>query len=155
MFPGRHYQNAYVCADLEAAIGEFRHHVPGGEVPIIDIDFEVRTPEGPRRIANRVAMIWVEGLQYELIQPIVDETGIYANHGAGGGLLQFHHICRRVDDWDTFREKLDQQPVPVVMERTEHDYPIKFLYVDARPVLGHYLEYCWMSDDMWAFVSAT
>ena len=155
MVSGKHYQNAYVCPDIETGIAEFRKIVPGGDVPIIDIDFAVQTPDGSRRIANRVAMMWVDDLQYELIQPVVDETGIYGNHGCGGGQLQFHHTCRRVADWDSFRATLASQPFPVVMERSEQDPQIKFLYLDARPLLGHYLEYCWMSDEMWAFVSAT
>ncbi|WP_395332687.1 hypothetical protein WBP06_05615 [Novosphingobium sp. BL-8H] len=37
------------------------------------------------------------------------------------------------------------------MERPEGDDPnaLKFLYLDARKVFGHYIEYTWMPDAMW------
>jgi len=34
------------------------------------------------------------------------------------------------------------------VERNTGD--LKFLYLDARETLGHYLEYVWMTDEMWA-----
>ena len=35
---GWHYQNAYVCDDIEAAIAQFRTHTGIGEVAVHDID---------------------------------------------------------------------------------------------------------------------
>jgi hypothetical protein len=53
----------------------------------------------------------------------------------------------RVDDWDEFRARVDKQPLPVVMERGGDT--LRFLYLDARKLLGHYLEYVWMNDATW------
>lgn len=149
---GWHYQNAYVCDDVEAAIAQFRTHTGIGEVSIHDIDQMIDTPSGPKRAASRLAFIWMGDLQYELIQVIADETGIYGNCQSNGGPLRFHHICMRVDDWDSFRAKVDQQSLPLVMERANEGDVLKFLYLDARATLGHYLEYVWTTDERWALM---
>ncbi len=148
---GWHYQNAYVCDDIEAAIEHFRIHTSISEVAVHDIDQMIETPLGPKRVASRLAFIWIGDLQYELIQVIVDETGIYANCQSNGGLMRFHHICMKVDDWGSFRAKVDAQDLPVVMERGD-DAQLKYLYLDARATLGHYLEYLWTTDERWAFM---
>ncbi len=150
---GWHYQNAYVCDDIEAAITQFRGHTGIGEVAVHDIDQTISTPSGPKRVASRLAFIWIGDLQYELIQVITDETGIYGNCQANGGPLRFHHICMKVDDWDSFRANVDAQNLPVVMERSD-DAQLKYLYLDARATFGHYLEYLWTTDERWAFMRA-
>jgi hypothetical protein len=66
-----------------------------------------------------------------------------------GDVPRFHHSCARVDDWDDFRRRVDRQPCPVVLEKAD-DPQLKFLYLDARDLLGHYLEYTWMTDARWA-----
>ncbi len=149
MLTGHHYQNAYVCDDIEAAISLFSKRAEIGDVAIHDIDQTIATPDGPKRVATRLAFIWIGDLQYELIQVIADETGIYANCQSNGGALRFHHICMRVGDWDNFRAQVDAQDLPVVMERA-HDAHLKFLYLDARPFCGHYLEYVWATDERWS-----
>ena len=154
MITGRHYQNAYVCDDIEAAITEFRTRAPIGEVRVYDIDQTISTPAGPKRVATRLAFIWIGDLQYELIQVVADETGIYANCQSNGGLMRFHHICMRVDDWDAFRARVDQQDLPLVMERAIEGDQLKFLYLDARSLCGHYLEYVWTSEERWAVMRA-
>ena len=149
---GWHYQNAYVCDDIEAAIAQFRTHTGIGKVAIHDVDQMISTPSGPKRVASHLAFIWIGDLQYELIQIVADETGIYAHCQPNGGPLRFHHICMRVDDWDSFRAKVDHQSLPVVMERAIEGDLLKFLYLDARETLGHYLEYIWTTDERWAFM---
>lgn len=147
MFEGRHFQNAYVCDDIEAALAAFRRHADIGPVDVLDVDQMVDTPEGPRSLRNRVAFIWRGDLQYELIQPIED-IGFYANAADNGGLLRFHHVNSRVPDWDAFRARVAAQRFPVVMERSGGE-AAKFLYLDARPLCGHYLEFVWMTDESW------
>jgi Glyoxalase/Bleomycin resistance protein/Dioxygenase superfamily len=149
MLEGWHFQNAYICDDIEAAIAQFRERAEIGEVPIIDIDHPISTPGGPKRVASRLAFIWIGDLQYELIQIIADETGIYANCQSNGGPLRFHHICMKVDDWDGFRARVSAQDLPAVMERAIEGDQLKFLYLDAREFCGHYLEYVWATDERW------
>lgn len=149
MFTGHHYQNAYTCDDVDAAIAEFVTRADIGDVRPFDVEQQLWTPNGMKRVATRLAFIWVGDLQYELIQVIADDSGIYANFKDNGGILHFHHICTRVPDWGVFRDAVAEQDLPVVLERANEGDSLKFLYLDARKVCGHYLEYCWMTDEMW------
>ena len=153
MIEGWHYQNAYICDDIEAAIDLFRSRAPIGEVKIIDVEQPVTTAAGSKIVATRLAFIWVGDLQYELIQVVKDETGIYANYTSNGGVMNFHHICMRVEgDWDSFRARVAAQELPVVMERAIEGDQLKFLYLDARATFGHYLEYVWTTDERFEFM---
>ena len=149
MITGRHYQNAYICDDIEAAITLFHARAEFDDVPIIDIEQSLWTPAGVKRVVSRLAFIWIGDLQYELIQPIEDESGIYGNYKSNGGLLHFHHVCSRVPEWESFRAAVDKQDLPVVLERATEGDPLKFLYLDGRSFCGHYLEYVWATDERW------
>lgn len=153
MLTGQHYQNAYLCDDIEAAIAHMRGSYSFGDVPIIDVDQKVATPSGLKQINSRIAFIWIDNLQIELIQPIVDETGIYkrdtAHISGPNPVLHFHHSCARVSDWDKFRAAVDQQDLPLMFERADGGTDLKYLYLDARALCGHYLEFTWMTDAMW------
>lgn len=158
MLEGRHYQNAYICDNLEAGIDLFRGRSLTKEPIIIPVDQTVLTPQGPRRQKGRICFIWIGDLQYELIENEIDEVGIYANCLSNGGPLRFHHICFRIDDWADFRARVDGQEFPVAMERDLSGEGaaegLKFLYLDARKVFGHYIEYTWMPEAMWQQIRA-
>ena len=152
MLIGQHTQNGYICDDVEEGIALFRARGLDREPMVIPVDQIVQTPGGPKRQQSRLTMFWLNGLQYELIQPIVDETGAYANAPSNGGPLRFHHINMKVDDWATFRARVDAQDFPVAFEGGGDD--VKFLYLDARKVFGHYLEYTWMTEAAWEQIKA-
>jgi hypothetical protein len=154
MLEGTFYQNGYVCDDIDAAIAEFRKRGLAKDPYIIDVDQTVETPDGPKRQQSRISMFWLNGVQYELIQSIVDETGVYANAQNNGGPMRFHHICLRVDNWADFRARVDQQDLPVVFERDLGPDKLNFLYLDGRKAFGHYLEYTCMPDAMWEQIRA-
>ncbi len=65
-----------------------------------------------------------------------------------GDVPRFHHSRVPVSDWDDFRRRVDKQPCPVVIEGDGGD-GLKFLFLDARDLLGHYLEYTWMTNARW------
>lgn len=149
MITGHHYQNAYICEDIEAAIAAFARRADIGNVQPFDVEQQLWTPKGLKRVATRLAFIWIGDLQYELIQVVADESGIYANYQDNGGILHFHHSCTRVADWEPFRAAVEKQDLPVVLERANEGDALKFLYLDGREFCGHYLEYTWMTDEMW------
>jgi hypothetical protein len=149
MITGHHYQNAYICDDIDAAIGEFARQADIGNVRPFDVEQTLWTPEGTKRVVSKLAFIWIGDLQYELIEVVADDSGIYSNFTSNGGLLHFHHVCMRVPEWEPFRAAVAEQKLPVVLERANADDPLKFLYVDGRSFCGHYLEYCWMTDVRW------
>lgn len=152
MLEGHLYQLGYVCDDIEQGIDQFRGRGMTHEPHIMEVEQPVNTPDG-REVVNHIKLcfIWIGDMQYELIQPISDPLGVYAkaNSVEGGGPLRFHQTCMRVKDWADFRKRVDEQDLPVVMERDMGADSLKFLYLDARHTLGHYLEYTWMTDESW------
>lgn len=153
MLTGHHYQNAYLCNNIEVAIARMRQHFSFGDVPIIHADQQVKTSTGLKRVNSRIAFVWIGNLQIELIETLNDETGVYQQNldqnARSDADLHFHHSCARVADWDKFRAEVDQQDLPLVFERADDSSDLKYLYLDARALCGHYLEYVWMTDAMW------
>lgn len=147
MLEGYHYQNAYVTRNLEKGLEAFRQRAKIDRVITYEGSTTVTTPEGSGTQTNKLAFIWVGDLQYELIQPVSGSVRVYRDALPADDGLQFHHICMRVPDWDKFRAAVDTQPYPVVIEGGND--MLRFLYLDARPFLGHYLEYTWMTDERW------
>jgi hypothetical protein len=150
MLTGHHYQNAYICDDIEAAIAQFHTRAEFGEVKPFEVEQQLRTPEGMKRVATKLAFIWIGDLQYELIEVVADESGLYGNYQDNGGIMHFHHVCMRVPEWEPFRAAVAAQDLPVVLERANEGDLLKFLYLDGRAFCGHYLEYVWMTDERWA-----
>lgn len=147
MFYGHHFQNAYVTRDLDRGIAQI------GALGAIDhevrfrAEMQVETPEGPKTLALAVALLWVGRLQYEIIQPLGGEIDIFSAALPEGEELRFHHICHRVLDWQAFQNRLAQQALPIVMQGETPK--AKFLYLDARESLGHFIEYYWTTDAHW------
>ena len=108
---------------------------------------EVMTANGPGTQTNKFAFIWVGDLQYELIEPVSEFVAIFSPALPADDSLRFHHSCMRIDDWTDFRARVQQQPYPVVMEGDTDT--LKFLYLDTRELLGHYVDYVWMTDERW------
>ena len=149
MLEGHLFQLGYVCDNLEEGIASFRGRGMRHEPHIMEVHQPVDTPNGEFVNHIRLCFIWIGDIQYELIQAIEDPLGVYANAPANGGPIRFHQVCFRVSDWADFRARVDQQDLPVVMERDMGGDNLKFLYLDARHTVGHYLEYTWMTDASW------
>lgn len=154
MLIGTHYQNGYICDDIEACIAVFKTRGLDKDPVIIPVDQMVDTPEGPKRQKSRICMFMHGGVQYELIEPEIDETGVYDKAPANGGPMRFHHTCQRVPDWDAFRAQVATQDLPVAFERNSGPGKLSFLYLDGRKAFGHYLEYTYVPDEMWAQIAA-
>lgn len=144
---GKHYQNAYITRNIDKAIVDFQKYADVRKVLRHEGATEVMTPAGRGMLHNKLAFVWVDDLQYEFIEPGPGISDIYRAALPADDSLKFHHICMRVDNWEEFRPRVDQQPFPVVLERGGD--ALKFLYLDARKLLGHYLEYVWVNEDLW------
>lgn len=149
MFEGKHFQNAYVCDNIEAAIAALQKAGLTKQPRILHTSDTVDTPGGPRKQELKVAIARLAGLTYELIEPVVDETGVFANCRDNGGAMRLHHTCARVEDWEAFRARLADSEFPVAVEKDYGEGQVKYAYLDARKALGHYLEYTWMPEDQW------
>lgn len=148
MLMGRHYQNAYVTRNVGKAVEQFKANADVRKVIEIDVPTEVWTPQGSGPARQKLAFVWVEDLNFELIQPVSGFVQIYADALPEGDSLRFHHVCHRVDDWDALRAAVDKGPWPIVLKGGSD--LLKFLYIDTREWLGHYVEYVWMMPERWA-----
>jgi hypothetical protein len=146
MIEGTHFQNGYITGNISKAIEEFKSRLGATEVMSFEGPVTVSTPKGQRVNVLKTAFIWIGNLQYELIEPVSGHVDIYKDHLPDDG-VRFHHICMRIDDWDDFRARVDRRGYPVVLESGGDE--LKFLYLDARDSLGHYLEYIWTTPDIW------
>lgn len=147
MLIGRHYQNAYVTRDLGAACAALRARADIRQESSFEGSSALKTPSGEAMMEIKLAFLWIGDLQIELIEPVSGHIDFYRDALPADGHLAFHHSCMRVDDWSDFRAKVDLQPYPLVFEGESG--PLKFLYLDARRDLGHYLEYTSMPDAIW------
>ncbi len=146
MLEGQHYQNGYITRDIGKAIESFRTRGGAENVISFEVPFEVTTPKGRGTAISKLAFIWVNNLQYELIQPVSGLVDIYRNELPDDG-VKLHHICMRIPEWDSFRDRIEQRGYPVVLEGGGD--MLKFIYIDARDLVGHYLEYVWMTPERW------
>jgi hypothetical protein len=147
---GEHYQNAYVTRNVDKAVADFRRHADVRTIIEIETPVQVWTPQGEGKGVQKLAFVWVEDLNYELIEPKEgDVLAIYRDALPADDRLQFHHVCHRVDDWDEAVAKITAQPFPIVLRGGTAGL-LQFAYTDTRPWLGHFTEYVWMVPDRWA-----
>jgi hypothetical protein len=146
---GRHYQNAYVTRNLDKAVAAFTARADTRSVMQFEASTDVLAGGTHLTQTLKMAFIWVGDLQYEFIEPVAEAVPVFSTWLPDGDVPRFHHSCARVADWADFRRRVDRQPYPVVFEG-EGGEGLKFLYLDARELLGHYLEYTWMTEDRWA-----
>jgi hypothetical protein len=146
------FQNAYVTRNLDYAVAQARKHHGMEKFIFFEPDMEVYTAQegrGPCKV--KVALGWVGALQMEFIEPVSGNIGHYLDYlpkDKSDNSLRFHHMCMRWKNWDEARAEVDRQKWPVAYEGGVEG--VKFVYLDARATLGHYLEYLWASDEMWS-----
>lgn len=149
MIVGKHYQNAYVTRNVDKAVEHFKQQADVRKLIETEVSVELWTPQGSGTGVQKLAFVWVEDLNYELIEPQSgDVLALYRDALPDDDRLAFHHVCNRVDDWDAFEAQLETSPYPVVL-RGGTPGLLQFVYLDTREWLGHYLEYVWMGPDRW------
>ncbi|WP_208634672.1 hypothetical protein [Rhizorhabdus wittichii] len=60
-----------------------------------------------------------------------------------GQLLRLHHIAHMLYDdaeWDHVLKESERHDFPILFQG-QHEDILKYLYLDTRPIFGHYLEY--------------
>lgn len=150
MITGRHYQNAYVTRNVDKAVASFKQNADVRALFEIEVPVQLWTPQGEGVGVQKLAFVWVEDLNFELIEPKSGETlAIYRDALPDDDRLVFHHVCQRVDDWDEFMARVDKQPFPIVLKGGTPGM-LQFAYLDTREWLGHYTEYVWMVPERWA-----
>lgn len=148
-----HYQNAYVTHDIEQATALIRDQFGVDDVKHYDVELDVSTPHGSGVARMKTAFAWVGDIQYELIEPVAGVVDIYRDALPSHSVLGFHHICMRTQNWELTKNNLQQQGFEVIYEGATEGS--RFLFVDCRASLGHYLEYVWMHPQMWSAMRGT
>ncbi|MFT4154777.1 VOC family protein [Parafilimonas sp.] len=144
----RHFfQVAYVTTDITQSIKLFGELYGISKFLVFDQPSVMDIADTGRYIKCKIKLAFATvGMhQLELIEPINDPMGRYTESLPASGFGQrFHHLgCRftTCEEWDTFRSSLDTGKHPIAFENTGGES--RYLYLDERPHLGHYLEYMW------------
>jgi hypothetical protein len=153
MLHGHHYQNAYVTRDIDRALARFAARTGRSDLASFEIEVEAATPHGSGPARMKLALFWIDDLQYELIQPIAGMVHVYEEGLGDGDVPRFHHVAARVDEWAPFREEVDRLGLPVVREGASGE-GLKYVYLDQRDLLGHYVEYVWADPARWRMIGA-
>jgi Glyoxalase/Bleomycin resistance protein/Dioxygenase superfamily len=145
------FQNAYVTRSLEHAVAAVTGQHGIRDWVYFSPEMEVYTAThgyGPCHV--KVALGWADALQIELIEPVWGNLHHYLEYLPADQTdysPRLHHVCMRVLDWEKARAEVDAKQWPVAYEGGVEG--CKFVYIDARASLGHYLEYMWMSPELW------
>jgi hypothetical protein len=142
-----HFQNAYVTPDMDQAVAMLRRDYGVEKVRVIEAKTQMWTPTGEGEAAMRVGITWVGGLQYELIEPVSGLVDLYREAVVPDQPLRLHHIAMRADDLDAVRAESDRCNRPVACSGQSGS--VRYMYVDARATLGHYLEYVSAPPEFW------
>jgi hypothetical protein len=147
MLEGRIYQNAYVTRNIDKTVAAFTARADARSAVQFEATSEVLTAAGRGSQTIKLAFIWVGDFQYEVIEPVREAVPLFGDWLPDDDGPRFHHSCARVGDWDEFRRRVAETPYPVVMEGAGDG--LRFLFLDTRELLGHYMEYTWMTDTAW------
>jgi len=144
------YQISYVTADLRKAteLLESRFGVEFRDLSGQDlIRNTVWTPEGDAEIAMRIAIATLGHLTIELLEPVSGATKIFTDMIEPGRLVKLHHFGMRCSDLAAMRSENEKLGRKVVMEGGYKT--VRFMYVDARAELGHYMGYSTAPPGFW------
>ena len=147
MFKGQYFHHGYVTRDLSRGIevlsklyGVTFEHLKGTD--------NASPESGVPNVRVKIALGWHGNLEYELIEPVSGDVAFYREVFAEDHTPRLHHMGVLVSDWNRLEADIAARGLPVVLSGDLGE--IKFAYVDTRAELGHYMEYMWMSDGMWA-----
>jgi hypothetical protein len=147
------YQFGYVTRDYERALELFAARFG---VPSFDrLNLAEYAPPGMKLPRMIVGLAYRGTAMIEIIQPDPEEPGIYGEalpNGAGVALHHLGYLVKDPEEWRTLPATLKQEGYEIAMQSAP-DSPMGFAYIDARPELGHYLEFCQPSETrrkMWS-----
>jgi hypothetical protein len=143
---GQVFQTAYITNDMDEAVRVFadRFGVP---------DF---LRSGPRELAPsdiapmrvEIALAFVGESMIEIIQPLGLNDSLYRQVLPESGFaLVFHHIAHRLHsdaEWDAMLRSAEARGHPIAMQGEASN--TRFLYIDTRASLGHFIEYLYYMD---------
>lgn len=136
------HQISYVTDDVDAFVERLRDRF-GVQHMTVRHDHSRSSPLSSGAILH-MALAWIDDVMIEVIQPHPDKPSIYGDslNGREGGVGALHHIglaMTQFAEWEEGERMVSALGLPV--EITGGAGPLRYSYPDARPGLGHYLEF--------------
>lgn len=153
----QHSQIAYVTNDIMAAAALLQERYGGpGFHHMSNIGVGMDSEDGPQL---KIALARVNGVEVELIEPIGDTAPLFRDvlPDTTELAIRFHHVAIRIDgpesNWQAHVASLDLDRHPIVFQGSMGEH-LRFFYTDEREALGHYVEHVWMSEALYARMTA-
>jgi hypothetical protein len=145
--PFRMIHAAYVTHDVER--GKRRLASLFGVIDFTEYpEIEVEVPGGVAKIAFALAN--ANGTNLEVIQPIGEMDHVYRQVLPDDpDDIAFHHFATSVEseaEWQMIMDAVGRHGFDTPVLSSGNSKP-RYIYLDARPRLGHMLEYIWGSLD--------
>lgn len=155
-FPSlKHHQLAYVTTDLDEALSRLDKAFGLSRFYVFNT---VDQPSHPDQPALKIALVRTGGTEFEVIQPLGSNDAVYSDPlpKDGSFALLFHHVAFTVHgtmaDFEAYRASIDTAEHPIVVDGWMADQ-VRWFYTDERATLGHYIEHCWFSPELAAFMA--
>jgi hypothetical protein len=149
---GNFHQVAWVTNDMDRSLALFRDTYQVPSFAVMDQDFAATVRGEKGRMKIRLALVNIDHVQLELIEPLGGIDAIYRDVLPRDGSYAnvFHHVCVKVcgdlQDWTEYVAALG--PARPVCYQGDVGEGVRFLYTDERPSVGMYVEHVWYSPDM-------
>jgi hypothetical protein len=151
-------QVAYVTNDMERALGVFRDRYGIPSFAVLENRFDAVVDEVPGRMALRIALANVDGVQVEVIEDIGSSFDLYTEPLPDDGTFQiaFHHVCITIpggiENWERHLAELGDRPH---YYRAHVGEGARVIYTDERAQLGHYIEHAWFGPEITKMMAET
>lgn len=135
-----YYQFAYVTNDFGRAIDELR--AIHGMGPFQELR-DLHLPVGPDRAAiGHFGVAFKGRMQFEVIEPLGGAVDLYQGLVPATEFgMAFHHLGRCFTKLDDYQAAIAAAKAQWAMPIDHGAFGGFFAYADARPAVGHYLEY--------------
>lgn len=114
-------------------------------------EMDVEIPEPGKKMRVAAAFGRLGRVVVEVVEPLGGEVDVFGDPTGSGGPVTLHHLGIKVDDLDLAVEAATSTGCEVVSGGRFEDQ-IQFAFIDARPVVGHYLELVEFSDAGWQLI---
>jgi hypothetical protein len=155
-FPGlKHHQIAYVTTDMDEALRRLDKAFGLDSFYFIDTEI-MRSYEGQPSLL--IALVRTGGTEFEVILPRGKGSELWSDPlpKDGSFALLFHHIAFTVhgtmQDYERYRASFDVETHPIVTEGWSGN-DARWFYTDERATLGHFIEHCWFSPEITAYMT--
>lgn len=146
-----HFQIAYVARDLERAMRRF-----GDDFGVVRWDvMDMAALHGHETPLRYIGNAYAGDVMVEIIEPVPGAASIYADWLSADDdkAVRLHHLGFLVDSAEKLKatvEQLEKAGFPTAHAGSFGEV-LDYHYADARPLLGHYLEFIHLKRDGEAF----